>query len=155
VTHCKCHCWFSHWSYDHTQQGVLKYRYDMSKCLYVLWLAKWLHFATSSLYCGCTTSRVSDLSDSNCTDRSRGLYGSKRIQGIQQWSEKWQIRFNGSKCKTCTWDIITNTATTQWKSRMLKWYLNRYLNQYQLKDLGVWIDDKLKFSSLSHRSCSQ
>ncbi|CAJ0944424.1 unnamed protein product [Ranitomeya imitator] len=58
---------------------------------------------------------------------------------LEAWADKWQMSFNGDKCKVMhlgrsnkMYNYVLNSKT-----------LGKTVNE---KDLGVWVDDKLKFS---------
>ena len=63
---------------------------------------------------------------------------------IQQWFEKWQIRFNDSKCKTMHLGHINKYRDYIMKVQNAEVVLEPVSTE---KDLGAWTDDKLKCSS--------
>jgi len=65
------------------------------------------------------------------------------LDSIQHWSEKWQIRFNSSKCKIMHLGHSSDRAEYKMIDNGVEVSLDVISEE---KDLGVWIDNKLKFS---------
>ena len=72
---------------------------------------------------------------------------SKELQAdlnrIQQWSDKWQLKFNSTKCKVIHLGHDNSKATYTMVNDRTAVPLEHSTEE---KDLGVWIDDKLKFA---------
>ena len=77
---------------------------------------------------------------------------SKKLQDdlnrIQQWSDKWQLRFNSTKCKVIHLGHDNSKVTYTMTNDSVEVPLEHSIEE---KDLGVWTDNKLKFSGhVSH-----
>ena len=66
------------------------------------------------------------------------------LDRVQEWSDKWQLRFNSSKCKVIHLGYNNSKAVYSMNCNGSKVVLESSAEE---KDLGVWIDDKLKFAS--------
>ena len=73
--------------------------------------------------------------------------GSKKLQAdlhcIQQWSEKWHLKFNSTKCKVIHFGHNNSKATYTMMNDKVDVPLEHSIEE---KDLGVWTDNKLKFA---------
>ena len=58
---------------------------------------------------------------------------------LQDWAAKWQLNFNATKCKV----LHLGAKNAKFSYHMEDVILNKSSEE---KDLGVWVDDKLKFS---------
>jgi len=66
------------------------------------------------------------------------------LNRIQQWSDKWQLRFNSTKCKVIHLGHDNSKVTYTMTNDSVE-------HSIEEKDLGVWTDNKLKFSGhVSH-----
>ena len=66
------------------------------------------------------------------------------LDRVQEWSDKWQLRFNSSKCKVMHLGHNNSKALYSMNCNGSKVVLESSAEE---KDLGVWIDDKLNFAS--------
>ena len=62
---------------------------------------------------------------------------------IQQWYDKWQLKFNSTKCKVIHLGHDNSKATYTMINDRVVLPLEHSTEE---KDLGVWTDDKLKFA---------
>ena len=71
------------------------------------------------------------------------------LDSIQHWSEKWQLKFNSSKCKIMHLGHSSDRAEYTMNDNGIEISLEVISEE---KDLGVWMDDRLKFSThIGHR----
>ena len=72
---------------------------------------------------------------------------SKKLQAdlnrMQQWSDKWQLKFNSTKCKVMHLGYDNSKATYTMINDRVEVPLEHSSEE---KDLGVWTDNKLKFA---------
>ena len=66
------------------------------------------------------------------------------LNNIQKWSEQWQMKFNSAKCKVMHFGHANGQSKYTMKDNGSEVSLESTSEE---KDLGVWIDDKLKFTS--------
>jgi len=66
------------------------------------------------------------------------------LNNIQKWSEQWQMKFNSAKCKVIHLGHVNGRSKYIMKDNGIEVSLESTSEE---KDLGVWIDDKLKFTS--------
>jgi len=66
------------------------------------------------------------------------------LDSIQHWSEKWQMKFNSSKCKIMHLGHSNNRAEYTMNDNGIEISLEVISKE---KDLAVWMDDRLKFST--------
>ncbi|CAJ0925215.1 unnamed protein product, partial [Ranitomeya imitator] len=77
--------------------------------------------------------------DRSCQTNLISFYEEDDLCKLEAWADKWQMSFNGDKCKVMhfgrsnkMYNYVLNSKT-----------LGKTVNE---KDLGVWVDYKLKFS---------
>jgi len=68
----------------------------------------------------------------------------KDFNDIQTWSDTWQLKFNSTKSKVMLMGSTNKHAKYLMKEQGVEVVLETTSEE---KDLGVWIDDKLKFTS--------
>jgi len=66
------------------------------------------------------------------------------LDSIQHWSEKWQMKFNSSKCKIMHLGHSSNRAEYTMNDNGIAISLEVISEE---KDLGLWMDDRLMFST--------
>jgi len=72
------------------------------------------------------------------------------LNNIQEWSGQWQLKFNSAKCKVIHLGCENDRPKYIMKDNGIEVSLESTSEE---KDLGVWIDDKLKFiSHIGHRA---
>ena len=86
--------------------------------------------------------------DTKISREVSGTHGYNKLQTdlnqIQTWSDDWQLKFNSTKCKV----MHIGHSNVQNKYSMKNCGAEVVLESTsEEKDLGVWIDDKLKFTS--------
>jgi len=66
------------------------------------------------------------------------------LNNIQKWSEEWQLKFNSTKYKVMHLGNANDRSKYSMKENGMEVLLE---SDSEEKDLGIWIDDKLKFTN--------
>jgi len=72
------------------------------------------------------------------------------LDELEKWAKKWQMKFNANKCKVMHIGNKDSTETPYSVGQGIRSEKLSITNEE--KDLGVWFDTGLKFSS--HQSCN-
>ena len=66
------------------------------------------------------------------------------LDNLGEWSRKWLLRFNTDKCRVKHFG--RQVISTQYSLQDHAGNVHMLQNSKMEKDLGVWMDDSLKFS---------
>ena len=74
------------------------------------------------------------------------------LHSLDQRSTDWQLKFNAAKCKVMHLRAKINGPVMVWWNLVDWWYWRRTALE---KDLGVWMDNKLKFTERNDKAVTK